>query len=471
MAHQPDDGNSDFMESYEPAPPAWFLLKEHIPESELPEIRGILGGALIDLCTDTYSEVEMWVQIWKDVRRKRGGRAEPPRPLLADSPVVKELLKAEVRLLLLSLKEKAAREGRDEEATLSCYSPSVVSYVMSSSGQRSRTQSAGSHLAPQEAPSRPQSAKSLQEVRSGSRLSASSGGEDRVDDVKHKLNVRDVHEVVAHLKSVLTEDVESMKREIQFLQECVEQKHQSQCDGLAQEPTVSELKEERKLIQKDLKLGEATPCPRLARVTSAGHGLLQGCRPVGQRCGSSAGAAVWSPPPVFSKDKPPLARPPRLPAEPSLPPASTARPPARVLDRSRRTPESPFHRGNEVLRRCGEAGTPGSAPELLPANPASSTAPDTGDTRPAADSNAREERARTSSPGLSGYSPSCSPFPASVAQPRPPAQRQTRDEDTAPASPVSALKPAPPAVQKPATRGQNVARRLRLPQGGLVSPT
>lgn len=54
---------------------------------------------------------------------------------------------------------------RDEDAVISCYSPSVVSYAMSS-GQRGRAQSAGSRPAPQEALSRPQSAQSLQEVRS-----------------------------------------------------------------------------------------------------------------------------------------------------------------------------------------------------------------------------------------------------------------------------------------------------------------
>ncbi|KAJ8274319.1 hypothetical protein COCON_G00089440 [Conger conger] len=472
MAHQSDDGNSDFMESYEPAPPAWYLLKEHIPESELPEIRGIIGGPLIDMWLDTHSEVEMLVQIWKDVCRTRGGSAEPPRPALADSPVVKDLLRAEIRLLLLSLQEKAAEEGRDEDAVMCCYSPAVVSYAMSSSGQRSRAQSAGIRPDPQEAPSRPQSAKSLQEVRSSSRLSASSNGEDRIDAVKDQLNLKDIHKVVAHLQSVLTEDLEAMMTEIQFLQECVEEKHQAHCQSLTQDPTVSELKEERKLIQKDLKLEEAACRPWPARGGSADYGLQGGHRSAGQLCDSSASAA-----------KPPLARPPRLPVEPSL--HATTRPPARVLDSSRHTQESSYRRGNE-LQRCGGAREQGSVPEERPPRPANSASsaarragshpdrspgPDPGGSGPTVGSHAQEEREPNSSPGLSRYSPSGSHFPTGVLHPRPPAQRQTRDDDTATLSPIGVLVPAPPAMQKPATRGQSVTRRLRLPQGGLVSPT
>ncbi|KAJ8357577.1 hypothetical protein SKAU_G00203710 [Synaphobranchus kaupii] len=486
MAHQPDDGNCDFMESYEPAPPAWYLLKEYIPDSEIPEIRGVLGGALIDLCTDAYSEVEMWVQIWRDVCRKQGGGAKPPRaPLLADSPVVKELLKAEIRLLLLSLQEKAAKQGRNGQAVMSCYSPSVVSYVMGS-GQRNRAQSAGSCLDQQDALSRPQSARSLQEVRSGSRLSASSGSEDHIDGVKHKLNIKDIHEVVAHLKSVLTEDLEAMKREIQFLQECVEQKHQSQSDSLNQEPTVSELKEERKLIQKELKLEEAVRHPGPTGRTSAHYGLQEKRRPAGQTCVSSTGAVVWSPTRIFSKHRPPLARP--LLVEPSLPTVTTARPPARVFDSSHHTQESSIRHGSELPRRYCDASEPRSVPEERAVSGSSAASgpvgrpgpfPDLGldssthprDSRPTASSRTLEEWAQTSSPGLSKCSPSGSHFPISVMLPLPPAQRQTRHEDAATASPVNVLVPVPPAMQKPAARGQSVTRRLRLPQGGLVSPT
>lgn len=35
----------------------WSLIKECVADSELPEIRAILGDALIDMYTEIYSEV------------------------------------------------------------------------------------------------------------------------------------------------------------------------------------------------------------------------------------------------------------------------------------------------------------------------------------------------------------------------------------------------------------------------------
>ncbi|KAJ8406277.1 hypothetical protein AAFF_G00305080 [Aldrovandia affinis] len=466
MACQPDDGNSDFLESYEPAPPAWYLLKEHVPESELPEIRSVLGGALVDLCTDTYSEVEMWVQIWKDVCSKRGGGPKPPRAPLADSPVVKELLKAEIRLLLLSLKEKAAEEGRSDEAVLSCYSPRVVNCAMRS-GQRNPPQTADRRLDRQEAPSRPWSAKSLQ-VRSASGLSGSSGCEDDIDGVRHQLNVTHIDEVVAHLKSVLSEDLQAMKREIQFLQERVEQTHQSHRDELAQEPTVLELKEERKLIQSDLKRKESTHCPGPTGVLSSDCRLQGGFRSAGKA------GVVWL-------DNRPHARPPRPLVRPSLPPVAMTHLPAHILGSSRHAHESSHHHGDEPPRSHRDSSEPGSIPEKrtahpsttpscavsMPAEPGALTGPCTNG-GPLACSYTQGEWTRTSSPSLEN---SANRFPTGITQPLPPTQRQNCDVGVVTGSSISRLIPAPPATQKPTRRGQSVTRRLRLPQGGLVSPT
>lgn len=55
----------------------------------------------------------MWEKIWQDLHySEQGSRPEAPVFPLADPPAVKELLKAEIQLLLLSLREKAASQGR-----------------------------------------------------------------------------------------------------------------------------------------------------------------------------------------------------------------------------------------------------------------------------------------------------------------------------------------------------------------------
>ncbi|KAI2667682.1 Coiled-coil domain-containing protein 24 [Labeo rohita] len=106
-------GNSGLMDNFQRQQSVWNLVKENVPCSELPEIRAVLGETLIDTYTELYSEVEMWEKIWQTLRcSEKGNRPEAPMFPLADPPAVKELLKAEIQLLLLTLREKAARQGR-----------------------------------------------------------------------------------------------------------------------------------------------------------------------------------------------------------------------------------------------------------------------------------------------------------------------------------------------------------------------
>ncbi|XP_036409780.1 coiled-coil domain-containing protein 24 [Megalops cyprinoides] len=453
MAYQLDDANRDLVESYELTPSAWCLVKEHVPTSELPEIREVLGGALVDLCTETYSEVEMWVQIWREVCCKRGGTPKPPRATLADPPVVKELLKAEIRLLLLTVRERAAREGRDSNAALFQYSPVVVSYAMHS-GESDGTQGGSSQTNGQEDYSRPQSAQSQQEVRASSRLSSGSSCEDDIKAVKHKLNVTHIDEVVAHLKSVLTEDCEAMKREIQFLQECVERKSRNHGEDPVQEPTVLELKEERKLIQMDLAKDSLHCHPTgTSPAKSSVQGGLRLCR---------------------------------MPVLPSPPPAGTTRPPGSTLRSPRLCQESPLRCGSESLRRNSDTSRPAPLPEkdtlpsggfavsviTMSAGPGCRT--DAGlsphsdgvDAVPRGGFCPDADGTSNSNPSLVKQSVYQHPVTSCITQPRPPERTHTHDDVTVPR-----LIPAPPTVQKPATRGQSVTRRLRLPQEALVSPT
>ncbi|XP_066537625.1 coiled-coil domain-containing protein 24 isoform X3 [Hoplias malabaricus] len=206
-SHNGENGGG-LMESFQLQPCVWDLVKECVPDSELPEIKAVLGEGLIDMYTETYSEVQMWEQIWQKAQSEKR-RPQITCRALADPPAVKDLLRAELQLLLLTLREKAARLGRDEDEVLSRYSPMVVSYAL---GGVSRKGSPSSRCESTSPPSR--SASSLS--RSGSR-------------------------------SVFIEECEVLKRDVQFLQESVELEYQTE-----REPTLTELKEERRIIQRDL---------------------------------------------------------------------------------------------------------------------------------------------------------------------------------------------------------------------------
>ncbi|XP_053484003.1 coiled-coil domain-containing protein 24 isoform X2 [Ictalurus furcatus] len=238
----------------------WSLIKECVPDSELPEIRAILGDALIDMYTEVYSEVQMWEQMWHEVH---DGKSQMPHSSLADPPAVKGLLRSELQLLLLSLRQQSTTLGRDGDKVMSRYNPKVVSYALSTERQRSPDS-----IECATPSSRPASS------RSSSRLSSNSSIEDEIEALRHKLNITHINEVVSHLKSVLTEECEVLKNDVQLLQESVELEYLKQSGFM--EPTLTELKKERRLIQQDLEalnlLNESTctdkPKPKFSQIPS-----------------------------------------------------------------------------------------------------------------------------------------------------------------------------------------------------------
>uniref|UniRef100_A0A671RIZ9 Coiled-coil domain-containing protein 24-like n=1 Tax=Sinocyclocheilus anshuiensis TaxID=1608454 RepID=A0A671RIZ9_9TELE len=227
------------MDNFQRQQSVWNLVKDNVSSSELPEIRAVLGETLIDTYAELYSEVEMWEKIWKELCcSEKGSRPEAPIFPLADPPAVKELLKAEIQLLLLTLREKAARQGRDEEEVMAQYSPSVVSYALGSSSTQ-RQGSPGSWCETK-SPSRPPSSLSETRSRSVSSLSSHSSCEEEIKALRHKLNITHIDEVVSHLRSVITEESEALKRDVQVLQENLETERASaQTEPVSPEPSVA----------------------------------------------------------------------------------------------------------------------------------------------------------------------------------------------------------------------------------------
>ncbi|KAI7809672.1 coiled-coil domain-containing protein 24 [Triplophysa rosa] len=241
------------MDNFQRQQSVWNIVKEHVPYSELPEIRAVLGNTLVDTCKDLYAEVEMWENIWLEIHySEQGSRPETPAFPLADPPAIKELLKAEIQLLLLTLRKRAARHGRDAEEIMTQYSPAVVSYALgSSSAQRQKSPDTWCETA--KSPSRPPSSLSEIGSRSYSSLSSHSSCEDEIRALKRKLNITHIDEVVSHLRSVLTEEYDVMERDVRVLKENIMRANR-QRGPVSPEPTVAELKEERRIIQRDLEV-------------------------------------------------------------------------------------------------------------------------------------------------------------------------------------------------------------------------
>ncbi|KAM9459484.1 coiled-coil domain-containing protein 24 isoform 2-T2 [Salvelinus alpinus] len=430
------------MEETECPQSVWNIIVEHVPESELSEIRVLLGDALIDIYTEMYSEVTMWQQIWQTLRLKQGNRPKAPRSPLADPPAIKELLKAEIQLLLATVRERAAQEGR------SCSQSSVTSTT----------------------------------------------SQDDIDAMRHMLNITHIDGIVAHLKSVLSEECKVLKSQVQFLQESVEQEHQTQHDVTeAPEPTVTELKEERRAIQMDMKRQSLslTYCPSSSPVETS---MQIRSRSTGWTGFPADETQRHLTPVVAPRPHPPHTRPP-------LVTSLVRRTPS--LDRMRGQPRSSpntrepsplqpskyeqlrtYSQSSEGSHTCNRGPTTTQdrdsylPPLVLSASRVTSLEPYL---NPPSEERVKGRTCRRSgqtvTEGAQRHDDSWSdsvnswPFLSSGghcplgSSTQPPGSKGSCEQ-----SPVRMFHPAPPAMQRPASRGQSVARHLCLPQrDSLVS--
>uniref|UniRef100_UPI00398F580B coiled-coil domain-containing protein 24 isoform X1 n=2 Tax=Pristiophorus japonicus TaxID=55135 RepID=UPI00398F580B len=252
-----EEGVNGFSDNYAQPSSLWKLVEECVPTCERNEIREILGETAVDLSLDLHAEVATLLEIWRLMRTTRLTlpQSQASHAVLPEAPTIKNLLRQEIQLLLLNIQKRAHKEGRDKNGALSSYNPDVVSFAL---GQIK----AGS------TPNRPANAESLKEkwmVQRSSQTGSSNENEslfapsnfkDNVKAIQDKVNVTNIDEVVAHLQSNLQEECNTLEKHIQFLQECLEEEHKCSLNLMTQSavPSIAELKEERKILERDLQL-------------------------------------------------------------------------------------------------------------------------------------------------------------------------------------------------------------------------
>nr|XP_045006909.1 coiled-coil domain-containing protein 24 isoform X13 [Jaculus jaculus] len=113
------------------SPSLWELVEEHVPLPERPEVKRILGEAAVDLSLELRGELSLQVALLQallqEVRSSPAPGSHPtsdPSSLLAPPPLLKDLVRQELRQLLQGLRLKAICEGRSgvsnmEKMTLS----------------------------------------------------------------------------------------------------------------------------------------------------------------------------------------------------------------------------------------------------------------------------------------------------------------------------------------------------------------
>ncbi|KAM5321715.1 coiled-coil domain-containing protein 24 isoform 16-T16 [Glossophaga mutica] len=255
------------------SPSIWDLVEEHVPLPELPEVKRILGETTVDLSLELRAEVVMLRSLLEEARSSQAPgsrRTSHASSLLAPSPLLRDLVRQELRQLLQGLRQKAIYEGRDQTQAWVQYSPRVLRFAL----EESRCDFPGQEIF---------------QMRAGE---PSSSHRD-LSVIKDQLNVFNIDQVAGHLRGLLEEECHTLEREIPILQRCLEEEYTgaSRPSGETLEPTLAELKEQKAAMQQELQAPLRPSCITPSHRQQPLGSSSQGLRPSPYLHGA---AGVWA---------------------------------------------------------------------------------------------------------------------------------------------------------------------------------
>ncbi|KAG3282986.1 coiled-coil domain containing 24, transcript variant X7 [Ictidomys tridecemlineatus] len=224
----------------------WELVEEHVPLPEQPEVKRILGEAVVDLSLELRAEVgsgkvAMLEVLLQEARSSQASGCHPisdPCSLLAPPPLLRDLMRQELQQLLQRLRDKAICEGRDPAQAWAAYSPKVIRFAL-------------------EEPRCDLPEQEISQMRAGEHSSHRD-----LSFIKDQLNMSNIDQVAGYLRGLLEEECRTLEREISTLQCCLEAEHTQahQPSEATLEPTLAELKEQKKAMEKELQASLGTSC-------------------------------------------------------------------------------------------------------------------------------------------------------------------------------------------------------------------
>uniref|UniRef100_A0A8D0DZF1 Coiled-coil domain containing 24 n=1 Tax=Salvator merianae TaxID=96440 RepID=A0A8D0DZF1_SALMN len=203
-------------EPFQPLPSIWRMVEEHLAPSEKLEVKALLGEESVERSLELHTEVQTLLEFHQELQLGHG-RLDPNLlqatdrwTLLAAPSHLKELVREEIRLLLTGLQQKALQEGRDQDGAIAKYSPRVVSFALKGSSGNSRPSSENSTL----------------------------------------------------IRVLLQEECHALERYIAYLQGRLEEasQHVGVLSEAVNEPTMAELQEEKRAMERDLQQSQPKPC-------------------------------------------------------------------------------------------------------------------------------------------------------------------------------------------------------------------
>ncbi|XP_019606629.2 coiled-coil domain-containing protein 24 isoform X4 [Rhinolophus sinicus] len=239
----------------------WELVEEHVPFPERPEVKRILGETTVDLSLELRAEVVMLRSLLQEARASQTPGSRPtsdPSSLLAPPPLLRDLVRQELRQLLQGLRQKAIYEGRDQTQAWVQYSPRVLRFALKE----------------------PRCDFTEQEIFQTTAGEPSSHRDLSV--IKDQLNMCNIDEVAGHLRSLLEEECHTLAREIPILQRCLEEEYTGapQPSEATLEPTLAELKEQKAAMQQELQEPLMPSCVSTSHRQQPLGSSSQGLRPL-----------------------------------------------------------------------------------------------------------------------------------------------------------------------------------------------
>ncbi|XP_034359738.1 coiled-coil domain-containing protein 24 isoform X1 [Arvicanthis niloticus] len=236
------------------SPALWELVEEHVPLPERPEVKKILGEAAVDLSLELREEVVMLKALLQEVQSSQVSISDSPS-LLAPPPLLRDIMRQELRQLLQGLRLKAISEGRDQTQMWAQYSPRVLRFALEEPGCESMQQ----ELFPLRAGEPRTRRNNTERVMLTSPVSSCPRD---LTVIKDQLNVSNIDQVVRHLRSLLEEECHMLQKEISELQHCLEMEQMQACqpskDTLM--PTLGEIKDQKKAMERELQVSLGPSC-------------------------------------------------------------------------------------------------------------------------------------------------------------------------------------------------------------------
>ncbi|KAM6173776.1 coiled-coil domain-containing protein 24 [Erethizon dorsatum] len=220
----------------------------------------------------------------QEARSAQVPRSHPlsdPSSLLAPPPHLRDLVRQELRQLLQGLRQKAIREGRDKAQAWAQYSPRVLHFALE------------------------ESRRDLPEQMFQRRAGEPSSSHRDLSVIKNQLSVSHIDQVAGHLRGLLEEECRTLEREISTLQHCLEVEHTQahQSPKTALEPTLAELREQKKAMEQELQAPLGLSCVSSKQRQQPLGSSFQGLRPFP---GLRGAAGTWARPPQGYLPTPPL---------------------------------------------------------------------------------------------------------------------------------------------------------------------